>query len=172
MAKIETLQVKNDIQNYLDDANNDGNADFVTNSINPFNDQLLAITPEEIESYLDNYLISNIHKALEDFAEVPGHFNRYPIPEDLTDTICDSSTDYSNLDGYLVGKLPRQFNVGGSDDCPYDDTVTGLNSLSPSITNFDSDNDDATWANYIWYAVSQTVLSVQLIHVAQHLLQH
>lgn len=135
---------ENDITNYFEGDNADGDTDFVSQSAANFNDRILGITPEEIEAHLENYFVKLVSNALDNFYN---ENNFYPYPEDTSNSSCDSDSNMSRLDGFYIGKLPSAFDSG----CPYSDGSNAFDYLNDAInfTNFQQD-----WAEYVWYAVS------------------
>lgn len=130
----QSRAASNNVANYLEDGNSDGNADFVTTPTNPnndFNDQLIAIERSALLLKVEKRVLGEIRNTLQTYYDSNGFFYPYPAPWGSDD--CDSSADQGWIPINVTGTCPGQPDWGG---------------LAPLPGWFEA-ND---WNEYLWYA--------------------
>ena len=114
---LKQTRPSNNVDDYLEGANADGDANFVTSAPGAFNDRLIFITKEEMMPLVERVVLHHVSNALIAFDAPKDGGNRYryfPFAAPLGDVDQDTCED-----GLLIGRLP--INVAcapglGSDD--------------------------------------------------------
>jgi len=124
---------QNTVNRYLEDDNNNGDVNYVSSSVNEFNDQLVGIEAEEFIQAVERLVLTVLQRHLENYYSLN---NYYPHPAVLNGTSCDS--------GILQGHLPQSINGTCS---PEVDWPAALPAWFPS-------GSGDGWDRLIWYALA------------------
>ena len=160
------------IGNYLDLANNDGNASYITAGANgQFNDRVMIVTAEELFRFVERRVLSDVAFALREYFSCGNQYmkadgscnsgaianNFFPRPASFSDTQClgaaSIATACNDQPGITAGRIPANPATPWFSQSLLRGSATGTTKLrgaSISNTNWFQRNG---WRELIYYAV-------------------
>lgn len=163
----------NTATNYLDIGNSEDNADFINSGTNGFiqgsiqtsditilNDQLIAITPDDLMPKLEKRVAGEARLCLTDYAAKAINQGRYPWAATLNPAFAPS---YSDVSGSRFGRIPDTGAVG------FANTVASSGTIHPMDDHWTVsckiDSLSGWWLNWkeiVFYSVADAYKPVNL----------